>query len=390
MILRLVVQMTIPYAVAGKSWSPEDLPNPSKQPSACGQKFPSRICDPEGYLGAAEGVHAALRVLETEYEYPGCGSYEMAIVIVGKILGGGTDEVTQKFARDVMDKWGVGKAACNNGIVLVLAVRDRKMFIATGRGAREHLPDEELQAVLDRMKPLLKGSQYSDAVEQCISDVARILSGESFGPAPWQRFLGMVPWHFVLVFGLLCGCKWRDNRKRRRYEACRRKLSQIEHERAQAKASQYQAESCAICLELFAESQQEQELLACGHVFHKLCIDSWDGNTCPICRASLSDATARPRVSTETRLLSTFDDEYAFRLSRVRYQYPDLVTDDMLTRWSAPHHSGQLVADTAFIRQSPAYQAARSSSAGGSSSTGGNHDFGGGCSSGGGGAGGGW
>lgn len=389
MNLWLTVKMSILsfFSAAGASWFLGDLPNPALQASACGQQSASRVCDPEGYLGDASGVHSALRVLETEFEYPGCGSYEMGVVILGRIRDGGTDEATERFARDVMDKWGVGKAACNNGIVLVLAVEDRKMFIATGSGAREHLSDGELEAVVERMKPLLKGSRYADAVEQSISDVARILSGESFAPSHWSA-LGWIGFICAVIFGV----QWRDTRIKRRYEACKRKLTQIEYEHAQAKASQYKAESCAICLELFsASTQQEQELLACGHVFHKQCIDSWENcrNTCPICRCSLSDAASKRRASSQARLASRHDDEYAFRLARARYQYPDFVSDEMMTRWLSPHHNGQLVADTAFVRQSPAYKAAQSSNAGRSADWSGS-SFGGGCSSDGGGAGGSW
>ncbi|CAK0827089.1 unnamed protein product, partial [Prorocentrum cordatum] len=80
---------------------------------------------------------------------------------------------TQGFAKGVMDSWGVGKAACNNGILLAMAIEDRQLFIATGRGAKENIPNNELAAIVDRMKPLMQSGKYAGAAEQCVSDVAR-------------------------------------------------------------------------------------------------------------------------------------------------------------------------------------------------------------------------
>merc|ERR1719492_724861 len=101
----------------------------------------------------------------------------MAVVIVGRIVVGGDTTETATFARSVMDSWGVGKPACNNGILLTMAIQDRQMFIATGRGAKEHIADAELQEVVGRLKPLMRQADYAGAAEQCISDIAQILNG---------------------------------------------------------------------------------------------------------------------------------------------------------------------------------------------------------------------
>ena len=42
---------------------------------------------------------------------------------------------------------------------------------------------------------------------------------------------------------------------------------------------------CCICLESLLE-KRENQMLKCGHVFHKQCIGGWveEGKGCPICR----------------------------------------------------------------------------------------------------------
>lgn len=370
--------------VAAESWSSSALPDVMQPP--CGQDF--RVCDPERYMSDTAAVAKALKALERDYEYPGCGGYEMAVVIVGHIAGGGDASSTATFARSVMDSWGVGKPACNNGILLAMAIEDRQMFIATGHGARKYIANDELQHVIDRLKPLVRQTDYAGAVEQCISDIARILSGESFVPSSLPMVLGFVAMAFFVVW---VGCQSR--RRHRAYDECKRKLMQIEKQRSEAKASQYQQNACAICLELFTDTPtHENELLICGHKFHKACIASWEdrSGTCPICRQSTTEAipasgnsgTAFARRPSTPE--SFYDQEYHFRLSQAHRLYPRYVTNEMVGRWSQPDYCGQLVADTSFIRNSPSYQASSGSSS--SSSSG----FSGGCSSGGGGAGGGW
>eukprot|EP00930_Biecheleria_cincta_P022043 TRINITY_DN1615_c0_g1_i1.p1 TRINITY_DN1615_c0_g1~~TRINITY_DN1615_c0_g1_i1.p1 ORF type:complete len:402 (+),score=47.23 TRINITY_DN1615_c0_g1_i1:96-1301(+) len=380
-----------------KQWEAEDLANPKLDPTSCGQVRSSSVCDPEHrFSSSSENLHAALTALSADYEYLGCGGYEMAVAVVGSISGG-TDYAMAKFAKLLMDRWGVGKAACNNGIVLAIAIEDRLMHIATGKGAAEHVPDRELHAVIERMKPLMREYRYVDAAEQAVSDIARVLSGESFASSTLWEFGPL-----VLILAIACfGCL-HSHIRQRKYTRCKRVLSQIEQERAAAKAERYQAVSCAICLDTFADTPSlSTRLLVCGHKFHDKCVDDWEeahGN-CPICRESTqsdsvggesSIASLRLQRSSSPLLAhSNYDNEYHFRIRRARALYPDFVSDSMMHRWCAPHFNGPLAADTAFIRSSPSYKDP-SSSRGGGSSGGGSSSFGGGCSSGGGGAGGSW
>lgn len=378
-------------------WDASLLPNPRTNPEACGKSGSSSICDPDALLGDTSRLEAAIRALEADHQYPDCGGYEMAVAVVREIVGG-TEEDTEAFAKGVMDAWGVGKAACSNGLVLAIAVDDRHMHIATGRGASEHVPDRELAAVIERVKPLMRAARYGDAAEQCISDVARILTGESFAPS-WLAEHGFV----LLIFAGIVGKCMHSSYNTRRYNRCKRALTLIEQERAEAKASRYQVKSCAICLDNFAETfRLETRLLPCGHTFHARCVESWEGSrgSCPICRQPVDPAvlesTPSPSMPLQRSAASTgahsgqhvdFHDDYRFRIRQARTLYPDFVSQSMVESWTVPGYHGPLVADTAFIRASPNYSSGSSS---GGSSRGGGSSFGGGCSSGGGGAGGSW
>lgn len=318
----------------------------------------------------------------------------MAAIMVHRISGG-TEAAVKAFAEAAMDAWGVGKSSCNNGIVLAIAVQDKRMYIATGRGAAEYIQDKEVKAVTDRMKPLMRELRYDEAAEQSVSDIARILSGERFASAAGDQsslVLGFISCVLAVVFASTCT-------KNRKYNRCKRALTQIEQERAQAKANQYQVTSCAICLESFAQTpKDETSLLCCGHTFHTNCVDGWQEarGTCPVCRRSTTEtpgaefnqpsATAPFQRPSSVNPSWNDEDEYRFRIRRARTLYPDYVSQSMVDRWCAPGYVGPVVADTSFIRASPSYK----SSSAGSGSSSGSSSFGGGCSYGGGGAGGSW
>ncbi|KAK3443213.1 hypothetical protein EUGRSUZ_B03280 [Eucalyptus grandis] len=48
-------------------------------------------------------------------------------------------------------------------------------------------------------------------------------------------------------------------------------------------------EECCVCLSRFEEEEEVSEVVRCGHVFHKGCLERWfqnyRSNTCPLCRS---------------------------------------------------------------------------------------------------------
>ena len=220
----------------------------------------SHLCDPDGYLSnslESSRVLSALNAVDAGPWYPYCGPFQMGIAVVGRV-----DGATSEFAPAVLDRWGVGSKGCNTGIVLGIAIEDRSMYLATGGGAKEYVSDAEAQAIIDRMKPLLRDNRVADALEQCVSDVLRVLNGEHVAESDWGSLLV-----YPLFGGIFCCIINADRRKRNRYLKVKRVLTEMERQAAQAKASKYHVESCAICLETFKDAPEPTRVLACGHTF---------------------------------------------------------------------------------------------------------------------------
>ena len=43
-----------------------------------------------------------------------------------------SESMAEKYAQTLLDRWGVGYAPCNNGVVIYIAVQDRKLNIYAG------------------------------------------------------------------------------------------------------------------------------------------------------------------------------------------------------------------------------------------------------------------
>lgn len=91
------------------------------------------VCDPEGLLSAAvrDSADVYLRRLQTSF------GIQTVFVVVNNVENADCFQ----FAEDVGNKYGVGRKDEDRGLVIVIAVDDRKYFIAPGKGLEEDLTD---------------------------------------------------------------------------------------------------------------------------------------------------------------------------------------------------------------------------------------------------------
>ncbi|MBV8707962.1 MAG: TPM domain-containing protein, partial [Acidobacteriaceae bacterium] len=66
------------------------------------------------------------------------------------------DQPIRDFALDLSRKWGVGDRKSNQGVLLLLAIKDRKNDIETGRGIEPYLTDGFSGSILRAMRPQLR------------------------------------------------------------------------------------------------------------------------------------------------------------------------------------------------------------------------------------------
>lgn len=86
----------------------------------------------------------------------------------------------QEYAHQVFDRWKIGKKGKDNGVLFLVAVDDRKLWIATGYGVEGALPDGKVGEIRDQvLRPLFRQSRYGEGIYLGVKAVGSVLAGES-------------------------------------------------------------------------------------------------------------------------------------------------------------------------------------------------------------------
>ena len=103
---------------------------------------------------------------------------------VAVVLVPSTDGVAPvDYATDVLRAWGVGRAGENDGVVLLVAVQDREVFIATGYGAEAALTDALASDVVRNViVPRFRQGAFYAGLDAASDAITAILSGQFAAP----------------------------------------------------------------------------------------------------------------------------------------------------------------------------------------------------------------
>jgi uncharacterized protein len=83
------------------------------------------------------------------------------------------DAPIRDFALELSRKWGVGDKKNNEGVLLLLAIKDRKSDIETGRGTEPYITDGFAGSTLRSMRPDLRTVNYGAAMLAGAQEMAR-------------------------------------------------------------------------------------------------------------------------------------------------------------------------------------------------------------------------
>jgi uncharacterized protein len=114
-------------------------------------------------------------------EYDDSTGTQIAIVTIATLDGA---EKAQ-YAIELGEKWGIGGAKMDNGVLILVARDDRQMFIATGRGVEQYLPDIVCKRIVENvMKPQFKAGDYYGGLDLATDEMIARLSGNFVNDDP--------------------------------------------------------------------------------------------------------------------------------------------------------------------------------------------------------------
>ena len=128
-------------------------------------------------------------------------STQIAVVIVPTINGRDIADYNNELLR----AWGVGTAKNNNGVVLLISKKDRKLNITTGYGLEGALPDVVASHIIqNEIVPYFKGNDYYRGIDQGTDAIIAAVKGAYNDPRTYDDGGGISLFEIlILIFFIL-------------------------------------------------------------------------------------------------------------------------------------------------------------------------------------------
>jgi uncharacterized protein len=145
-----------------------ERPQPPRLYNNLSKAFPNFISEQEA------------RELEMELAmFADSTSNQIAVLIVDDLKG----YEPWDFAARIIDKWGIGQAKEDNGVVVLIkptgSKSERKVFIGTGRGLEGAIPDLTCKEIVENeMIPRFKEEQYAEGIRSAVKVLESLALGE--------------------------------------------------------------------------------------------------------------------------------------------------------------------------------------------------------------------
>lgn len=136
----------------------------------------ARVTDTTGTLDAAQrqALEAKLAAFESKR------GTQAAVVMVGSTQ----PEPIADFAQRIGDAWKIGRAEVGDGLLVVVAKDDRRVWIAVAKSLEGAVPDLAAARVIrERITPRFRNGDFAGGLDAGLDSLFRLIEGEAL-PAP--------------------------------------------------------------------------------------------------------------------------------------------------------------------------------------------------------------
>jgi uncharacterized protein len=132
---------------------------------------PRLVNDYAGMLSTSEESRLE-RMLE---DFARTTSTQITVVTIKNL--GGYD--VSDYSFKLFNKWGIGQAGKNNGVLLMVSLEDRKAFIAPGKGLEGVLTDAKSARIFrNELRPAFKSGDYYGGIEKTADAIIAVTKDE--------------------------------------------------------------------------------------------------------------------------------------------------------------------------------------------------------------------
>jgi len=150
--------------------------------SSVDYNFPS----PRGFINDFSGVLSRSAVASLSglcQDIKNKTGVEVSVVVIDSV----SPFELEDYAVKLFEKWGIGEKNKDNGVLFILAAKDRKMRIEVGYGLEGILTDGYCGETLDMVIPYFKNGEYDQGVMTGVARIAAPIGKEyniEFTPLP--------------------------------------------------------------------------------------------------------------------------------------------------------------------------------------------------------------
>lgn len=139
----------------------------------------ARVTDAAGALSPADESRLESRLAAIER----AKGAQIAVLIVDTTA----PEAVEQYAFRAAEQWKLGRKAVDDGVLILLAMKDRAYRMEVGYGLEGAIPDVTAKRILDDvMRPYLRSGDVAGGLIAAVDAVEKILAGEAL-PEPVSR-----------------------------------------------------------------------------------------------------------------------------------------------------------------------------------------------------------
>lgn len=198
--LLFLLLLSAALAVSLLSGQPRAVARPAKPGLEEGVRFPPPperwVYDGADLLSAAEEAELAHRIDELKART----TVEVGVAVIPSVA----PLTPKEYATALFERWGVGEKGKDNGVLILVAVAERRVEIETGYGVEGVLPDGRVGRILDQaVVPRLREGRYGEGLLAVVEAISAALE-EAGGPgekeaSPVDRFVPSWPAALLLL-----------------------------------------------------------------------------------------------------------------------------------------------------------------------------------------------
>lgn len=163
--------------------------------------FSGWVVDPENYLSRTDQDYLGQKIIQLNSK----ANVQAALLITSTLEG----EDIAPFALKVVENWKLGKKGSDRGVLILLAIKDRKSRLEVGYGLEGDLPDAKTRQILALVRDEFRRQDYRSGIDTILSVVeTQVLKSGTPIPEPAsakkKHFMLIRNLIFLLIMGIFC------------------------------------------------------------------------------------------------------------------------------------------------------------------------------------------